>query len=667
MTDRKDIQEDLSAYLDGELPSSRAEHIEHALADDADLSAELNGLRAVRNLLAALPRERAPRDLAESVLLRAERASLVDAPTIETRRTSYRWMRYTAAAALLMIATALGAMLVSELWPTDIPPSPYAPLAHSKSMDRLEGESARSKLAASSRREDLNRKPLSGDGVLAKGVGDGGTVTIPGGPEGGTTLAHNGTHGKGAGPVGGGGSSSTRHAKGGDFNNGGIVRLGSLPDAEISEVIYTPAIAHTQRRIETFLVSNSIKPIVTMSALKIENAPPAPPRIMGRSNHYQTDRITNEQISIRIEAATLDQIEQIRAEIRRIRGEQRVSQVTIPGETLAALTSPARRGGRASKTGTHPARPAPRPAPKPAGPAIAKDKDERSEFLDGADADSQNGTAVAVGGAPATTRGRGKHAGGTAAEGEHSDKPAAAKPVTDPAAGLAENTGGPRVGAEKGSKTAPAQTGENRVDDPGTDGAGPKRRPTVPPGSAVAKLDPDRDIVDDTTGRGSGRGTGRLAGQTGPAKQPADANTTGKAPVESTERDKAADEAKKKASETLSDDGKGKASGGKHGNGHALASSASQPTGSAGKVTTQSTPASRPADDAIQRIMASRQEWQATTCPDGYDMAQQFAGANVRTLVITLNFRSMVPYPKAIQLDAAIPKQDAAATDQSKD
>lgn len=339
MSKQKKIQDDLSAYLDGELSSGRAEQVRRALADDADLSGELEDIRAVRNLLAALPRTRAPRGLADSVLQQAERASLVHTPPGQADSRAIRWMPYAAAAAILVVAATLGMMLYSELWPTDV---------HDTS--------------------DRNKTDVAAH-----------TPTAPGpGP----------VVGKGAGPLGKDGGAGVRiagneldakrltgrsddypnaaHAKGG--RRAGIVRLGNLPEAEINEVIYTPTVAHTQRQIETFLARNAIEPVVTAAATQAIVRKPTD--IRGRGNYYSAYRVTADQVRIRIDAATPEQIERIRGEIDKIRMEQRVSQVTIPGETIAfhrILKPAALDGKRRLRDGKL------RPRPKPAdGRAYAK-------------------------------------------------------------------------------------------------------------------------------------------------------------------------------------------------------------------------------------------------------------------------------------------------------
>ena len=77
MSDKKDIREQLSGYLDGELGESETRRLAAALGEDPDLTAELEGLRATREVLRNLPRLRAGDDFAAKVLQEAERRGLM--------------------------------------------------------------------------------------------------------------------------------------------------------------------------------------------------------------------------------------------------------------------------------------------------------------------------------------------------------------------------------------------------------------------------------------------------------------------------------------------------------------------------------------------------------------------------------------------------------------
>ena len=333
MSKNKTLHDDLSAYMDGELAPGRAEQVKRALADDPALSAELDGIRAVRELLAALPRARAPRDLVDSVLHQAERTSLVATPPTVAARRPLRWMRYAAAAALLLVAATLGIMTYPNLWPDAGEPIVHTPPPRNEP----DAPGAGPDVGKVAERHGKD----AGAGVRIAGTDTVGKDRSPG----------PGRYGKGTGA--------------GTGRGGGIVKLGALPEADVSEVIYTPTVAHTQRQIETFLARNSIEPVVTASTAPV---PPRPAELIrGRGNHFRTFRVTANQVRIRIDAATPEQIERIRGEIEKIRTEQRVSQVAIPGEAIAfhKVLRPAPRPSAGDKP-----QPKAKPADKAAAPAM---------------------------------------------------------------------------------------------------------------------------------------------------------------------------------------------------------------------------------------------------------------------------------------------------------
>ena len=114
MTDNAShLREQLSAYLDGELTPAEVEAIEAVLAADAELAAELERIRRTRQLVRGLPRAAAPDDLADRVLAQAERQRLVAGrPTAPRAAASMRWLRYAAAAAVLLVAAGVGFVIV---------------------------------------------------------------------------------------------------------------------------------------------------------------------------------------------------------------------------------------------------------------------------------------------------------------------------------------------------------------------------------------------------------------------------------------------------------------------------------------------------------------------------------------------------------------------------
>ncbi len=104
----EDIREDLSAWLDGELPADRAAEVDAAVQQDPELQAEADRLRSLRDLIGAMPRMDAPRDLPE----RIRRHRAVPAPKRAGRSP---WGRVAVAA---LLVAACGVALVMR-WPDD--------------------------------------------------------------------------------------------------------------------------------------------------------------------------------------------------------------------------------------------------------------------------------------------------------------------------------------------------------------------------------------------------------------------------------------------------------------------------------------------------------------------------------------------------------------------
>jgi len=100
--------EQLTAYLDGELaPDDRAE-IERLLDSDAEARRLLDELRETSELVAGLPRGRAPEDLARQVSARLERQALLgDAPVMAAPvRVGWSWAnRLALVAAVVLVCT----------------------------------------------------------------------------------------------------------------------------------------------------------------------------------------------------------------------------------------------------------------------------------------------------------------------------------------------------------------------------------------------------------------------------------------------------------------------------------------------------------------------------------------------------------------------------------
>jgi hypothetical protein len=116
MTEDPRILEQLSAYVDGELPEREAAEVARAIEADPALPRRLRQVRAVRELVRALPRSAAPEGFVDAVLAKAERPRLLGASAEPAGRRAVQWVRFLATAAVLLIAFSIGAVIVAMLW-----------------------------------------------------------------------------------------------------------------------------------------------------------------------------------------------------------------------------------------------------------------------------------------------------------------------------------------------------------------------------------------------------------------------------------------------------------------------------------------------------------------------------------------------------------------------
>lgn len=124
------IREDLSAYIDGELDAARRAEVERAVAESPELRAELDGLRLVSLGLHDMPREAAPRQLAED--LRLITRDQMRASSVRRKHWVYTFGRVGGIAAgiiLCAIAVRMAATPSAVTGGRHIAPSVDAPLA----------------------------------------------------------------------------------------------------------------------------------------------------------------------------------------------------------------------------------------------------------------------------------------------------------------------------------------------------------------------------------------------------------------------------------------------------------------------------------------------------------------------------------------------------------
>ena len=109
-SEREQLGELLSAYLDGELSAAERKLAEQRIERDAEARALLDELRRTSHLVASLPRHSAPRTLADELRLQLERMELLG-PTAESTAPFVRVRRrrpWVALAAMLALVTLAG-------------------------------------------------------------------------------------------------------------------------------------------------------------------------------------------------------------------------------------------------------------------------------------------------------------------------------------------------------------------------------------------------------------------------------------------------------------------------------------------------------------------------------------------------------------------------------
>jgi anti-sigma factor RsiW len=114
MRDRKNIAEQLSAYLDGELSDEQARRVRKALKDDPSLAKEFEALKAARELVHSLPPHKAPEDFTAAVLDKAERLRLVAPAPAAAGKWSIHWASL-ATAAVVLITVGIGVVVTLRL------------------------------------------------------------------------------------------------------------------------------------------------------------------------------------------------------------------------------------------------------------------------------------------------------------------------------------------------------------------------------------------------------------------------------------------------------------------------------------------------------------------------------------------------------------------------
>jgi len=115
---REKLEEQISAYLDGELSEKEAAELERLLADSGEARQVLGEFERTVSLVRGLPRQQPPDDLYEAVTSQLERAALLE-PTdagAPARSALDRWgrlRRFASVAAVLVAAVGIGYLTIT--------------------------------------------------------------------------------------------------------------------------------------------------------------------------------------------------------------------------------------------------------------------------------------------------------------------------------------------------------------------------------------------------------------------------------------------------------------------------------------------------------------------------------------------------------------------------
>jgi hypothetical protein len=309
MNGKGKTSQQLSAYLDGELPDVEAGRVRRAVAGDPALARELTELAATRQLLRALPRECAGDDFAARVLAEAERASLMTPTEAERPPSPLRWIRYMATAAVLLIAASVGMIIAVTLFSPD---------------------TYESNLALSTpRRHDAPRRGREGGEFGEAGPGGepkrlaldkAGKTALPKVTAVGTPANKPGPDANDPGPI-----------EGLNIDLNGL-ELALAEGVQNNEIIFTDRIDLAQRQVESVLLANGLKPAVVRSGFR---AAQKDSRAHRRGNYYQANKLTAGTVQYELFVSP-DQLPKLQRELSTLRLQQNVSQemAVLPPATL---------------------------------------------------------------------------------------------------------------------------------------------------------------------------------------------------------------------------------------------------------------------------------------------------------------------------------------------
>ncbi len=174
------ICDQLSAWMDGELPEQEARGLKELLETDPQLRAQLGELQAVRDLLGSLPRHRACEDLAQRVLESHERQALAEirTPPPTAEAADLRTAKAIAVAAVVLISLGLGVLTtiwISRTGQSQAVPNDIARTDRPVTADRTSGGADPHQPAGGSEAPD---RPLNESLAPVRGWGDDGVLLV---------------------------------------------------------------------------------------------------------------------------------------------------------------------------------------------------------------------------------------------------------------------------------------------------------------------------------------------------------------------------------------------------------------------------------------------------------------------------------------------------------
>ena len=318
MSKDEKIREQLSAYLDGELSPAEAQKVEQAIEADPALGEELAELRRLRDLLGQLPTVHAPAELAETILQQAERDSLIVEPPSSESPSRFRWVRYLAIAAVLVLAACIGVVIVSELW-SKAARRPPITLAHRGEKPTLASEAAETSGVRAEEKPDATvvaeeTKEMAGKDAL---------------PAKETALAMRDRKADAPKPA----VRGKAKARSGEWfgKKGASVderrekpAMGAVLASATNIEIYTHDLASAQRSVEHVLTSNSITPI-RVSPRADAMVIPKSEGYASRAQNYHVARQSTRQVQYVLYATPAQNVK-IQNELKLVRRQQIVSQ-----------------------------------------------------------------------------------------------------------------------------------------------------------------------------------------------------------------------------------------------------------------------------------------------------------------------------------------------------